>query len=384
MSTTVSDILGLGTAQTDYRPGAGIKPFDPMEGKAHSYRSVVNDYKVRYAFMPLYEIPLFGRHISGPMSISRVLRGRLNYIQPCPYRHRDESDAAMLTYSTDWDSNELAESVNTPFAQALFLSESYSDRGLMILDSLTGLDAELVTLFEEIVLPKIPDNVIAFASYIRMYSAKALIENANLFPAQLLPNFKQALKDMVTACAQAEKWAKDYITAREAEIQTARAGKGGAEGLDDFDLMLYGQIDRRPIEARKVKREGDSDDAEDRLVRVLTRALGKTDVQVESGILEEMRAMRAELNALKNGKVIEETPSEVSEPEQPPVEGSEDSSEEVPDLSTVSLPLDSSFSEQAAAREAEIMNDLPETLEEASKIGGQSRSQRNRSNKARR
>src|ERR1041384_4986369 len=93
---TVSDLLGQKVV--DLRPGAGLQRIDPTAGRKHNFRSIVNDYKFRYVFNPLYEIPLFGRHMTGPMSINRVLRGRLNFLQPCPYRHRDESDAALHTY----------------------------------------------------------------------------------------------------------------------------------------------------------------------------------------------------------------------------------------------------------------------------------------------
>jgi hypothetical protein len=350
---TVNDFLGLAVReQSNVKPGAGINPFDPTAGRKENVRSVINDYKFRYVFNPLAEIPLFGRHMTGAMSINRVLRGRINFLQPCPYKHRDESDAALHTYITEWDSNELAESVNTPFAQALFLHEAYSDRGLVVLDSLTGFDPGIVTLFEEVVLPKIPSNVVALLDYIQTFSAKSLQDNTQIFPPNTLEAFKAALRDMIRGCNQAITWANNYLLAREAEIQSARIGRGGAENVDPFDAMLYVQLGRKPIEARKVAREGETEDSEDRMVRVISRALGKqSDNKLVMELFQKVNSLEAQLR----GETITTTLPVSEEEDEDYIDP-----DSIPDLSEISIPVENTFQEAVAAREEEATENLPE------------------------
>jgi hypothetical protein len=315
-------------------PGAGIKKFDTT---SPGRRSIIEDMKVRYVFSPLLEIPLFGRNINGPMSTNMILRGRLNYLQECPYLIRDESDAAMLAPLAENEDTDLAEHINTPFAQALYLHQQYSQQGLVVLTPMNGLDPDIALVIDEVLFPNTPETLIQMGRYLRN-EAKDLIRTSGL-PARIIQMVEESIDIMVHGCQQAHEWCNAYINDLEREIIAARNGKMGKGFLEDFDHHVYRQIERREPREKDLEFAAAKDAANEAGNDRLAQALERIALLTAGGGSADQTAL------------IQQLMERLERTEQR--------------LQSQAAPVKDTFAEEAADREEQKHEELPTSVEKA-------------------
>lgn len=274
----------------------------------------VNDHLARYVFNPMLEIDLSDRNMTGAMSQIKVVQGHISNFVDCPYKIRDESSDMLLsqTAEDEFFNSPLTEVIHTARDQADYLQSSYGIKGVVVLEELTGANAEDVIEIEEAVFPVHIDTVIDLSRYLSDETAvkenikKSGISGENLKLAKkIVPSLKKGVE-------QALKFATDWIAESKAEIIGARNSKAGKSSHDPFDMEMYRQTGLPPLKERdidyaqaaeKAENSGNKELAE--AIKLLAENVNKGDsnaaenarVKALEAQLEEMRTMIQTLSA---------------------------------------------------------------------------------------
>jgi hypothetical protein len=224
-------------------------------------RSIIDDMKLRYVFYAGEEIELFNLFGGASLSIKDRLikRGRFNLLQPFPYIIRDESDQAMLVTNRATNPQNDPEDMvgkievtKTPYAQALQLIINYGDRGLRILNSITGLHPRDAVMLEQTLMPKVPSTVVDTLKDLKA-NGVARISSAGLTP-KLSALAMRCLAEMIESCDHTIKYMDAYLKSSRAELAAVKIpGKKGKAVWDEYDDKLAFQLKQSPPSKKELE-----------------------------------------------------------------------------------------------------------------------------------
>jgi hypothetical protein len=217
--------------------------------------------KLRYVFYAGEEIELFNLFGGASLSIKDRLikRGRFNLLQPFPYIIRDESDQAMLVTNRATNPQNDPEDMvgkievtKTPYAQALQLIINYGDRGLRILNSITGLHPRDAVMLEQTLMPKVPSTVVDTLKDLKA-NGVARISSAGLTP-KLSALAMRCLAEMIESCDHTIKYMDAYLKSSRAELAAVKIpGKKGKAVWDEYDDKLAFQLKQSPPSKKELE-----------------------------------------------------------------------------------------------------------------------------------
>lgn len=240
-------------------------------------KTSVNDHLVRYVFSPMLQIDLTDRNITGAMGQSKVVQGRITNFTDCPYKIRDESSDALLSGTNDDEfyNSPLTEHNHKARFQAEYLESTYGIKGLVILESMTGLDVELAQEIEEAILPDYMDTVLGLSRYFTDPEAlKNNIKKAGLNPKSAALARKVS-GEIQAGVNKAMAFATNWIMESKAEIINSRNNKAGKTSHDPFDMEMYRQTGLPPLKERDIDYADAQNKAEASGNKVLAEAIMK-------------------------------------------------------------------------------------------------------------
>ena len=196
--------------------------------------NIANKRAKRYIFYGMSNLDLSGTQATSPVWKPKIPRARIVLLEP--FEYYTQTGEEVQVYTGGGVKLELAE-MGTD-AQVKFLLDSYGEKGLAELKSLTNVEPEIAVKIESLLYPtdSIPNSLVElqqhFAS-LDLNPKDAIQEKAIEVVGEIQEGINRAIA-----------WANSYCTMIEREIQSSRAGRAGRPSMTPTDHYYYKQIKR--------------------------------------------------------------------------------------------------------------------------------------------
>lgn len=204
---------------------------------------LVSRHDPRWVFSPGQ--PLYVSHLA--LSVDEIPRGVITEIIDKDYWHSNHSDStAGLHAGKLVKMGELVPDIKAAGHQAEDLYIESAKFGFVILDSLTNLaDTDVMPIVEALLPAGDPPTLKRLTAHVNSLGR----ESFEHLRKPLIGVAERTLTILKRACQMAWRHMNNHLNRTEAEMEQARAGKGGRLALDDYDRLCYEQCERAmPVE----------------------------------------------------------------------------------------------------------------------------------------
>lgn len=166
--------------------------------------------------------------------------------QICPlffcFDRRHNLDAEAMDNFTGTSEFTLKDYPIPPLIQAVEMMTAYSDKGLIILDSLTGKEPNVVAEAENLLIPDSTATLIAIEKHLQ-YEAPYTINSSN-FSQAMKDTLEQTRQEMLAAIRMSKQFQGDCIAAFEGEVLACQNTGFGRTKADPNERLYYYNLER--------------------------------------------------------------------------------------------------------------------------------------------
>lgn len=197
---------------------------------------IANKRAKRYIFYPTSPLDMSGTQATSPVWKPKIPRSRIVLLEPLEYM--TQAGDEVQVYEAGGVKLELAE-MGTD-AQVKFLLDTYGEKGLVDIASLTNVSPDIAVEIEKLIYPDgvVPDTLVKLQDHFN--SLSSILNPEDALQEQAIRVISEILRGVDTAIS----WANSYCNMIEKEIQSSRAGRAGRPSMTSVDRYYYKQIGR--------------------------------------------------------------------------------------------------------------------------------------------